>query len=260
MGGGVGIMNGASSRVVTERTVLAMPEIGIGLFPDVGGTYFLNRMPEGVGLFFGLTSARLSGADAVAIGMADSLISAARKEEIFDGLAQIDWSFDRSRNHELLQRHLQNFARPVARNDSAIFNRLKTIQSLTLKTSIADVDGAMRAWQGDDEWMRNCLANYFGGSPTSASAFYQQLTAGKHLSLEQIFLREWDMALNFCSRSDFLEGVRARLIDKDQNPKWNPPKLAEVSDGDIERLFSSAHGQAPYLLRKLNAYAATVAE
>ncbi len=76
MGGGIGVMNGATCRVVTERTQMAMPEIAIGLFPDVGGSYFLNRMPEGVGMFLGLTSARFNGADAVSIGMADLLIRA----------------------------------------------------------------------------------------------------------------------------------------------------------------------------------------
>ena len=89
MGGGIGIMNGASCRIVTERTTMAMPEIGIGLFPDVGGSYFLNRMPEGVGMFFGLTSARFNGADAVAIGMADLLIRAERKRAILDRLGPI---------------------------------------------------------------------------------------------------------------------------------------------------------------------------
>jgi len=82
MGGGIGIMNGASSRVVTERTIMAMPEIAIGFFPDVGGTHFLNRMPEGLGMFLGLTSARFDGADAVAIGMADFAIAAAKKGEV----------------------------------------------------------------------------------------------------------------------------------------------------------------------------------
>ena len=69
MGGGIGLMNGASSRVVTERTIMAMPEMSIGLYPDVGGTRFLNQMPDGLGLFLGLTSARFDGTDAVAIGM-----------------------------------------------------------------------------------------------------------------------------------------------------------------------------------------------
>ncbi|HEX9787176.1 MAG TPA: enoyl-CoA hydratase/isomerase family protein, partial [Candidatus Binatia bacterium] len=114
MGGGIGIMNGASSRVVTERTMMAMPEIAIGLFPDVGATWFLNRTPEGLGMFLGLTSARFGGADAVAIGMADYVIAAAKKDAVFAGLSKLPWSTDGQRNKEILNNHLTIFAQPEA--------------------------------------------------------------------------------------------------------------------------------------------------
>ena len=115
MGGGIGIMNGAACRVVTERTQMAMPEIAIGLYPDVGGSYFLNRMPEGVGMFLGLTSARFDGADAVSIGMADLLIRAERKRAVFDGLAELPWTTDMAKDRELLRRYLR-FIRGVQSN------------------------------------------------------------------------------------------------------------------------------------------------
>src|SRR5437879_897437 len=106
MGGGIGIMNGASYRVVTERSVLAMPEIAIGLFPDVGGTYFLNQLPAGLGLFLGLTGARFNGMDAVAIGMADGLIRAEKKTETLSGLTRLSWNTDNQRNKETIRRYL----------------------------------------------------------------------------------------------------------------------------------------------------------
>ena len=120
MGGGVGIMNGASSRIVTERTLMAMPEISIGLFPDVGGTYFLNRLRDGVGLFIGLTGARLSGADAVAIGLAEALIPAARKQEVLSGLSSLDWSIDGDSNRTLLRRYLETFSESLTPSGAPI--------------------------------------------------------------------------------------------------------------------------------------------
>jgi enoyl-CoA hydratase/carnithine racemase len=251
MGGGIGLMNGASFRVVTERTVMAMPEMSIGLYPDVGGTYFLNRLPEGLGLFLGLTSARFKGTDAVAIGMADLEIRSDKKATVLAGLKDLSWTANRLQNKTLLQQHLEQFAEATAAKSPEILQRLDVIQSLTVRKSLEEVDAALRAWNGNDTWMHNAIQNYLSGSPTSAKVIFQQLSRGKPLSLKDIFLREWDMSLNFCVRSDFLEGVRARLIDKDQTPRWNPASLDAVSDEEVERFFSSQHSQPNLLAARL---------
>src|ERR1043166_4097235 len=214
MGGGIGLMNGASSRVVTERTIMAMPEMSIGLYPDVGGTRFLNQMPDGLGLFLALTSARFDGTDAVAIGMADLEIRSEKKTTVLAGLKDLAWTTDGVENKKLLRHYLEPFVEPTAGKSPAILDRLDVIQSLTVKDSLQAVDAAFRAWQGDDPWLHGAIQNYLRGSPTSAKVIFQQLSRGKTLSLKEIFLREWDMSLNFCARSDFLEGVPARLIDK----------------------------------------------
>ena len=252
MGGGIGLMNGASFRVVTERTVMAMPEMSIGLYPDVGGTYFLNRLPEGLGLFLGLTSARFKGTDAVAIGMADLEIRSNKKATVLAGLQDLPWTANRLQNKILLQQHLEQFAETSAAKSPEILQRLDLIRSLTIRKSVQEVDAALRAWNGNDTWMHNAIQNYLSGSPTSAKVIFQQLSRGKPLSLKDIFLREWDMSLNFCARSDFLEGVRARLIDKDHTPRWNPATLNAVSNEEVERFFSSQHGQPNILAARLN--------
>jgi enoyl-CoA hydratase/carnithine racemase len=252
MGGGIGIMNGAAYRVVTERSVLAMPEIGLGLFPDVGGTYFLNRLPQNLGLFLGLTGAAFSGADAVAIGMADGLLPAGKKAEIMAGLVAMAWTGNSEKDQRLLRDYLSSAAEPKPSQRSGLLRRLETIGALVAGSSIEEIDSHLRHWTGDDEWLGNAVHGYRTGSPTSARVIFEQLKRGNSLPLREVFLREWDMALNFCGRSDFAEGVRARLLDKDQKPKWNPSTLAEVRAEEVERFFSKQHGQPPLLAQKFS--------
>jgi enoyl-CoA hydratase/carnithine racemase len=249
MGGGIGLMNGASFRVVTERTVMAMPEITIGLYPDVGGTYFLNRMPEGIGLFTALTGARFDGADALAVNMADYLIAAEKKNDTLAGLSRIGWSADANRNGATLREYLESAATP--RPASALMQQQDKIRCLVEQPTMEAVDAALRARTGEDKWMKSALHGYSTGSPTSAKAIFRQVRTGRDLSLREVFAREMDMSLNFCRQSDFREGVRARLIDKDQKPRWQPARLEQVSDEEIERLFSKRHGQPDLLSEAL---------
>lgn len=240
MGGGIGIMNGASHRVVTERTLMAMPEVMIGFFPDVGATYFYNRLPGNLGLFLGLTAARFDGADAVAIGMADALLPAPTKRPFFERLLRLDWTGDPERDRTLLSREVSRESDHASGRGSRLLGRLEGIGRMASRRTIEEVDAGFRGWSGSDDWMQGAIRGYLSGSPTSVKVTFEQFRRGKGLSLREVFLREWDMAINFCAASDVVEGIRALLIDKDRRPRWNPPTLSEVTDELVERLLSSS--------------------
>jgi enoyl-CoA hydratase/carnithine racemase len=242
MGGGIGIMNGAYCRVVTERSVLAMPEVAIGFFTDVGATYFLNRLPGKLGLFLGLTGTRFDGFDAVAIDMAEGWVKSEKKQAVFAGLQTLVWTKDPQQNKQILRRYLANESEADVSRKSNLLRRLDQITGLVDKAGIDEIDAVFRSWKGNDAWIESALQGYFAGSPTSAKTIFEQLSRGKALTLKEAFLREWNMAMNYCICSDVSEGVRALLIDKGRKPRWNPPVLSEVKDEEVERYFSPPGG------------------
>jgi enoyl-CoA hydratase/carnithine racemase len=252
-GGGVGIMNGATYRVTTERSSLAMPETAIGLFPDVGSTYFLNRLPAGLGLFLGLSGARFSGFDAAAIGMAEGVARSECKKETFAGLSRLDWTSDPQANAELLRRYMKSRTEAAPAENSALVKSLDAVARLTDHSTIDAIDRALREWRGEDLWLKSAIAAYLTASPTAVKTTFEQLRRGKKLTLKEAFLREWDMEVNYCTTPDFTEGVRARLIDKDNRPRWNPPALSAVADETIERYFRPQPDGVNLLAEKLAA-------
>ena len=243
MGGGIGIMAGASHRVVTETTRMAMPEVTIGLFPDVGGSWFLNRMPGRLGLFLGLTGAQFNGVDALFAGMADRMLPAEQRDAALAALARLDFSGDSERNQRLVSDCLKRLELPREQwPESTLRAHFDQIQELTNYATLPDVCRAITAYDGGDKWLQKAAATLAAGSPLTPWIVWEQLKRGRHLSLADVFRMELVLAVNLCASGHFREGVRALLIDKDREPKWQPAGLGDISAAQVERCFEAPWG------------------
>jgi enoyl-CoA hydratase len=231
MGGGAGISVNGAYRIGTERTLFAMPETGIGLFPDVGATRFLNRCPGHVGRYLGLTGARVNAADALYCGFATHPIKRDSLEGLLDEL---------SREHTSVEDCLRRFAidpgpAPLAMLQPAI-GRCFARDSIE---AILDALAAESAGGGADaEWAEVTRAGLLTKSPTSLKITLRQLTLGRDYDLDAALALEYRLTQHLMAGHDFYEGVRAMLIDRDRNPQWRPATLAEVTENMIDAYFA----------------------
>lgn len=221
MGGGLGISVHGELRIVTENALIAMPETAIGFFPDVGATYFLPRLPEGVGRWLGLTGARIGGSDAVAVGLATHFVPAdqlpAMAQQIRDGVDLVDV--------------LADHRAPVTTELP-----LTTIASyFPSDAGPVSILGGLRGAVGDP-WAAQMADLMDAASPTSLEATAALLTAGEQSSLAECLERELHAAEQITTTNDFTEGVRAVLVDKDRQPSFTPPTLDGVDQADIARI------------------------
>jgi enoyl-CoA hydratase/carnithine racemase len=242
MGGGVGLLAGASHRVVTPRSRVAMPEIAIGLYPDVGGSWFLNRMPGQIGLFLALTGAPLNAADARFAGLADVVRDHGDKVHVLDAITTATWSGRSEQDAAQLSRVLADGALTPAPETSPLRRHFDLIDAVIGHDTLADTDRRLRALQThDDPWLAAAAATYAAGSPSSAALSHAVLRRAKHLSLAEVFRLEYDLSIACCLQPDFSEGVRAVLVDKDRTPRWQPATLAAVTPALIDAHFTPQH-------------------
>lgn len=246
MGGGIGIMAGASHRIATETTRMAMPEVTIGLFPDVGGSWFLNRMPGRLGLFLGLTGAQFNGSDALFAGLADRILPNERRESVLTELAGLEFFADSKRNREQVSNCLKRLELPQdERPPSTLREHYNQVQDLTDFATLPDVCQAIRRYDGDDKWLQKAAATLAAGSPLTPWIVWEQLERGRHRSLAEVFRMELALAVNLCASGHVREGVRALLIDKDRKPQWQPASLDEVSAEQVEACFGEPWAENP---------------
>jgi len=236
MGGGIGLMSGASHRVVTRESRLAMPEISIGLYPDVGGSWLLRHLPGRVGLFLALTGVSINAADALFCGLADFALEAQQRADLLEQLAGARWSDSSRTNGEALSRMLS--ARSLHDlPESPVRRHLDLINSLVAGEDLLAISARLHALRTDDPWLQSAVATFAKGSPTSVALAFELWRRARHLSLAQVFRLEHDVSLHCCTQPEFAEGIRALLIDKDRKPRWQPALLADVSAEVIEAHF-----------------------
>jgi len=222
MGGGVGLSAHASHRVVTDRTVVGMPEVKIGLIPDVGGTYLLARAPGRTGLHVGLTAGSMTGIDAIALGLADRLVPHQQQDQLIHRIAEVG---------------------PTT-----------ALKELSDDPSASTIFAA-RPWIDDcydgptaEEILANLRANpvpeageaasaVAAASPTSVKLTLRAIRAAGELSLEAALNQEYRMVSALLRAPDLAEGIRAQVIDKDRNPQWTPGTLGEVTEELVDHYF-----------------------
>lgn len=246
MGGGLGLLAGASHRVVTESTRIAMPEITIGLFPDVGGSWFLGRMPGRSGLFLGLTGAAMNAADALFTGLGDYFLQQEERNMVLEALTLAQWQATPQLNHQQLDRLLRGFSAPASLLPvSEVRANFDTIAALTQAPTLPEVVAAIAAYDGDVVWLQKAAHSLAKGAPSSAALVWAMRERTRHLSLAQVFRLELIVAVQCCAHPDFAEGVRALLIDKDNAPHWTPASLDGISAAYLDEYFAAPWTQHP---------------
>ena len=253
MGGGLGLMAGASHKVVTATSRIAMPEMAIGLYPDVGASWFLNRMPAGCGLFLGLTGASINAADAKFIGLADHFVLHERKAALIDKLKNINWGDTIALNHQKLSDALRN-EEDQCRTQmplSQIRLHQSEIEALEGLTELETVIAAINAMQGEDKWLLKAKDSLAYGSPITAHIVFELLKLGQSKILADSFRLELGLSVQCGKLGEFTEGVRALLMDKDLQPKWQYKTVADVPQAVIAELFRSPWQPEQHPLRHL---------
>jgi enoyl-CoA hydratase/carnithine racemase len=224
MGGGVGVSVHGSHRVAGETMTFAMPETGIGLFPDVGGSYFLPRCPGQIGMFLGLTGARLKTTDSLYAGVATHFVPMAKWPGLIDALAG-------GATPDAAIAQLQDTV-----PDTFLLEHRVTIDRIFALNSVEEILAALDAEHTD--WGDDTAKAIRAKSPTATRIAFRQLREGAKLAFDDCMKMEWRMVNRVVAGHDFYEGVRATIIDKDGAPKWEPAEFAQVSGANVDAYFA----------------------
>jgi enoyl-CoA hydratase len=234
MGGGAGVSVNGAYRVATERTMFAMPETGIGLFPDVGATRFLNLCPGQIGRYLGLTGARLGPADALYCGFATHFVPRDRVPGLIAELAGVAWQpgSEGAQIEAVFDRFKSDPGPPP------LAARRAAIDRCFADDTVEAILDRLHSETGDSDWAGETRALLLTKSPTSLRITLRQLVLGRGCDLETALRLEYRMTQHVMAAHDFYEGVRAALVDKDQRPRWQPASLAEIDEAAAGSYFA----------------------
>lgn len=238
MGGGVGLMLGASHRIVTETTRFAMPEVTIGLYPDVGGTWMLSHLPPGIGAFLAMTGSQLGASDCLRLGLADRACRSGDLSSLQRALATTSWSLDPGEHAAQVDHALDGLAAPdAAQVQGPLQSHFDQIRAICDRTDFHEVCARIRTWvEHEDPWLARAAANFAAGSPGSARLGHTLVERMRPLSLAEVFRTEYVVSLHCVAEGDLREGIRALLIDKDRSPRWQHARHEQV-DAQWTELF-----------------------
>lgn len=234
MGGGAGVSVLGRHRIVTESTLFAMPETGIGFFPDVGGSYFLPRCPGHIGMYLALTGERLGPADMLYCGLADYFVPRGRLENL-TALVEQEQPRDPFTLGQIIRRVSEDAgASAVAALRPRIDHHFRHD---SVEAILDSLENAHLYWESFD-WERRMIALLRARSPIALKATFHLMRQGRALGFQDCLKMEWALAARFSQLPDLYEGIRAVIIDKDRNPKWTHERLEDVGDDAVTALFA----------------------
>ncbi len=231
MGGGIGVMAGASHRIVTERSMLAMPEVTIGLYPDVGASWFLNRMPGACGEFLGMTGARMNAVDALFVKLADFAVTSGDYEQLRQAISETDGS------HEAITEAIQRHHSDTGQQDSTLYSHLDRINDLMAPTDMSQLVAGFEQLSEEDGWLFKATKSLLRGCPMTLYLVREQIKRAKYMSLTEVFAMELIMSTQCVLHPDLAEGIRALLIEKDNKPQWSVGSVAEITPAMVDEFF-----------------------
>ncbi|XP_042017921.1 3-hydroxyisobutyryl-CoA hydrolase 1-like [Salvia splendens] len=238
MGGGAGVSVHGRFRIATEKSLFAMPETALGLFPDIGASYFLSRLPGFFGEYVGLTGARLDGTEMLACGLSTHFVQSESLPLLEEALVKAATS-----DPMVISSIIEGFSHAPNLKKNSAYHRLDVINKCFSRRTVEDIIEALERVSADmkDDWISSTVQSLKKASPTSLKISLRSIREGRLQGIGKCLVREFRMVCHVMLgevSKDFVEGCRAILVDKDRNPKWAPSKLESISDEMVDRYFS----------------------